>query len=88
MRYASYWNALLYDRDPLDRAPSLPQPPSPMCGKEQAVCILLECMNYLGCISDKVGITFGKLWMHFGCISDGISDGISGKKSRDMNAAI
>ena len=84
MRYASYWNALLYDRDPLDRAPSLPQPPSPMCGKEQAVCILLECMNYLGCISDKVGITLE----NFGCISDGISDGISEKKSRDMNAAI
>ena len=72
MRYASYWNALLYDRDlldrdPLDRAPSLPQPlPPPMCGKEQAVCILLECMNYLGCILDKVWITSE----NFGCISD------------------
>ena len=68
---------------PWTEPPPCPNPP-PQCGKEQAVCILLECMNYLGCISDKVGITSE----NFGCISDGISDGISEKKSRDMNAAI
>ena len=51
---------------PWTEPPPCPNPPSPMCGKEQAVCILLECMNYLGCISDKVGITSE----NFGCISD------------------
>ena len=51
---------------PWTEPPPCPNPPSQMCGKEQAVCILLECMNYLGCISDKVGITSE----NFGCISD------------------
>ena len=50
---------------PWTEPPPCPNPPQ-MCGKEQAVCILLECMNYLGCISDKVGITSE----NFGCISD------------------